>query len=132
MANPVLRGFRNITRFSGRDRRGQFWPYVAVIIALMMVVNGATMSWMMSNMFADVQHAAATDPQVTTVHASPDSYTIQVEGDPADVPVPDFRIFFGGLAAGLLLAVGLMAAAVSRRLHDRDKSALWGSPPCRS
>ena len=41
MANPIVRGFRNIARFSGRDSRGEFWPYAAVVFALVFIMLAA-------------------------------------------------------------------------------------------
>lgn len=129
MANPVIRGFRNLTRFSGRDSRGQFWPYAGVVFALTFVLNGAGMAWMMSDFFADIGTYAETHPDATVI-STPGSYTIQYEGDaPADMPMPDMSIFSGVMAVTILIAVGLFAAAVSRRLHDRNIAAWWGLAP---
>lgn len=130
MANPVIRGFRNLMRFSGRDSRGQFWPYVGVVFALTFVLNGAGMAWMMSDLFADVAAYAETNPDTTVVTSTPGSYSIQYEGDaPAGMPMPDMRIFSGVMAVTVLIAVSLLAAAVSRRLHDRNIPAWWGLAP---
>lgn len=129
MANPVTRGFRNLTRFSGRDTRGQFWPYAGVVFALTMVVMMASMAWMMSDVFADMQAFAMEHPEAATVTAGPGSYSISVEAGHPEAPLPDFTRFFLGMKIGILAAVALFGAAVSRRLHDRNKSALWGLMP---
>lgn len=129
MANPVIRGFRNLTRFSGRDTRGQFWPYAGVVFALAMVVMMASMFWMMNDVFADMQAFAAAHPEAATVYAGPGSYSISVEAGHPEAPMPDFGRFFTGMQIGIFGLVALLGAAVSRRLHDRNQSAFWGLMP---
>lgn len=129
MTNPVARGFSNLTRFSGRDSRGQFWPYAGVVFALTMVVMMASMAWMMNDVFADMQAFAMEHPEAATVTAGHGSYSISVEAGHPEAPMPDFTSFFMGMKIGIVAAVALFGAAVSRRLHDRNKSALWGLMP---
>lgn len=129
MANPVIRGFRSLARFSGRDTRGQFWPYAGVVFALFMVASMASMGWMMSDIFADMQAFASEHPEAATVTAGPGSYSISIDPGHPEAPIPDFGRIFTGMQIGIVAAVTLFAAAVSRRLHDRNQSALWGLMP---
>jgi len=129
MANPVVRGFQSLTRFSGRDRRGQFWPYAGVVFALMFVLCGAVIAWSMNGIFADMQQFAAEHPEAATVHSSPGHYSIQVDGSHPEAPIPDLRIFFTTMGVMVVGIIALLAAAVSRRLHDSGRSALWGLMP---
>lgn len=129
MANPVARGFSNLTRFSGRDTRGQFWPYAGVVFALLMVASMLSMGWMMSDIFADMQAFASEHPEAATVRAGPGSYSISIDPGHPEAPIPDFGRFFTGMQVGIVAVVALLAAAISRRLHDRNQSALWGLMP---
>ena len=108
MANPIIRGFRSLTRFSGRDRRSQFWPYAGVAVALTFVITGAANIWSMSGFWAE---------------------TVQVSDGAEYGLMPDLTAFFAVMAASVVAYVGLLAAAVSRRLHDLGKSARWGLMP---
>lgn len=129
MANPIVRGFSKLTQFAGRDTRGEFWPYVAAVIALTFILNAVLMSWVMSQVFADVQTYAAAHPEGVTTTVSPGSYSVSVNDGTPGAPMPNFTLFGGSMVVFILLNVGLLAAAVSRRLHDRNMTALWGLMP---
>jgi uncharacterized membrane protein YhaH (DUF805 family) len=129
MANPIIRGFRSIARFSGRDSRGQFWPYAGVVLALVFLGFGMVMSLVMNAMFAEMQAFAVAHPEAATVQSSPDSYSISVDASHPEAPMPDLGPFFAVMAAMVLTAVSLLAAAVSRRLHDSGRRAFWGLMP---
>lgn len=129
MANPVLRGFQSLTRFAGRDTRGQFWPYAGVVFALMFVLGGAVMAWSMNGFIADMQQFAVEHPETAKVQSSPGYYSIQVDGNHPEAPVPDLRLFCAALGGMVVSIMALLAAAVSRRLHDSGRSAMWGLMP---
>jgi len=129
MANPIVRGFRSIARFSGRDSRGEFWPYAGVVFALVFISFGIAMSVVMNEMFAGMQTFAATHPEAATVHSSPGSYSISIDASHPDAPELNLGPFFATLASMVLACVGLLAAAVSRRLHDSGRRAYWGLMP---
>lgn len=129
MANPIVRGFRNIARFSGRDSRGEFWPYAGVVFALVFISFGIVMSVVMNEMFAGMQAFAAEHPEAATVHSSPGSYSISIDAGHPDAPELNLGPFFATLASMVLACVGLLATAVSRRLHDSGRRAYWGLMP---
>ncbi|GAA0390759.1 hypothetical protein GCM10009093_16720 [Brevundimonas terrae] len=97
--NPIVRGFKKLADFKGRDRRSQFWPYTGVVCAVWFVVQG---------MFGNLV-----------------MFTAMASGDEANFVIA----FIGTMVAGVLLLVCLLAAAVSRRLHDRGLSGLWALIP---
>lgn len=97
--NPIVRGFKKLADFKGRDRRSQFWPYAGVVCAVWFVVQG---------MFGNLV-----------------MLTTMVSGDEANFVIA----FIGTMVAGVLLLACLLAAAVSRRLHDRGLSGLWALIP---
>jgi uncharacterized membrane protein YhaH (DUF805 family) len=129
MANPIIRGFRGIARFSGRDTRGQFWPYAGVVFALVFLGFGMVMSLVMNEIFAEMQQFAAEHPEAATIQSSPGSYSISIDASHPAAPMPDLGLFFGVMAAMVLTAISLLAAAVSRRLHDSGRRAFWGLMP---
>jgi len=129
MANPVLRGFRKLATFGGRDSRGQFWPYAAVVLVVVFVSMGVGVTFAMSGFFAEVEQFAAAHPEATTVQASPRSYSISIDGSHPDAPVPDLGGFFVTLGVSVAAAIALLAAAVSRRLHDSGRTGFWGLLP---
>lgn len=81
MRKTFVRGFGNALRFSGRETRSAFWPYVCVIVVLYMIVL------------------------LIAVPAS------ALAGGGMD------HVFKMNLVL-LAMIVALLAAAVSRRLHD--------------
>lgn len=87
----IWSGFRRLADFSGRDRRGRFWPYALVV-------------------------------------AGPGYYSVQIH-DPDAALMPDFAPFFWAVRGAVIAAGVLLAAAVTRRLHDTGRAGWWGLPP---
>jgi uncharacterized membrane protein YhaH (DUF805 family) len=126
--DSIRHGFTSLTRFSGRDPAGRFWPYVGAVIALFFAAAAATMAPIMSGTFARMQAFAAEHPDQATVTEGPGSYSIQIQGNHPKL-MPDMTPFFTVMQVGCALAVLLLAAAVTRRLHDRGRRGWWGLPP---
>lgn len=105
MQKVIVRGFVNVLRFSGRDTRAQFWPFAGVAVALYLVVG-----WLV---LTPLIWGAIGGPSENAPEALMDS-------------VGPFLV--GSLAMFVAL-IGLLAAAVARRLHDAGRSALWGLLP---
>jgi uncharacterized membrane protein YhaH (DUF805 family) len=114
--------------FSGRDPARRFWPYAGVVVALLFVAAGVTMSATMSTMLGGMQRFAAEHPDQATVTQGPGNYSIEIHGSHPEL-FPDMTPFFTAMQVGCALAVLLLAAAVTRRLHDRDRRGWWGLPP---
>ncbi|MCS6624690.1 DUF805 domain-containing protein [Roseibacterium beibuensis] len=129
MSNPIIHGFRHVTTFSGRDRRGRFWPYAAVVLVLGFVVLGVAVTFSLGGYVTEVQQFAVAHPEATTVESSPGSWSISIDANHPDAPVPDLDGFFVSMGIGVLAIIAGLAAAVSRRLHDSGRSALWGLLP---
>ena len=128
MVNPIVHGFRSLTRFSGRDRRSQFWPYAGVAVALTFVVMGAAMVWVMSSFWAEAMQIAQAHPETVTVESGPGYYSSSVDVSDYGL-MPDLTGFFAVMGVSVVAYIVLLAAAVSRRIHDLGKSALWGLMP---
>lgn len=129
MANSVIRGFRGLARFSGRDTRAQFWPFAALVIVTVFLAGAAAMSWAMEPMFREMARFAAEHPEAATVHSAPGQYSVSIDAGHPDAPQMDFSRFFGVLVAMVAAAVALLAAAVARRLHDSNRRGWWGLMP---
>ena len=126
--DAVRHGFTSLTRFSGRDTAGRFWPYAGAVIALFFFAAFATMAPIMSGTFARMQRFAAEHPDQATVTQGPGSYSIQIHGNHPEL-MPDVTPFITAMQIGGAVAVLLLAAAVTRRLHDRGRRGWWGLPP---
>lgn len=129
MQNPVTYGFRNLTRFSGRDRRGLFWPHAAVVFILSIVVSMVAMPFAMAPMMAGMMAYAAENAESSRVEYGPGHYSMQIEAGAPGMPMIDPTPMVAVSAISALLTVLLLAAAVTRRLHDRGVAGYWGLTP---
>ncbi|MDP3403389.1 MAG: DUF805 domain-containing protein [Brevundimonas sp.] len=129
MANPILRSFRSLHMFSGRDSQGQFWPYAGVAILLILAFAFIAMPFAVHDIFADMERFATEHPEAATVQRSPTSYSMSIDGSQPDAPHMDLSNFFLVMRGIVLLAVVLLSAAVSRRLHDCNRPAWFGLAP---
>lgn len=113
--NPIIDGFRNLTDFRGRTSRKRFWPYAGTVIggywAIGTILGMAMVVPMMSRAFA-------------VVRANPQGAPI----NPAAM-MPDMGPLMWVSWATQLAAAVLLAAAVTRRLHDRGLTGFLGLLP---
>ncbi|WP_292036578.1 MULTISPECIES: DUF805 domain-containing protein [unclassified Brevundimonas] len=114
--------------FRGRDRRGRFWPYALVVAVLLYVGMAAAMIPTMSGVFEEAARYAAENPEQVTVTAGPGHYSVQIH-DPEAQLMPDMSGLFWAVRTVFVVAGVLLAAAVTRRLHDTGRAGWWGLPP---
>lgn len=105
----AVKSFRNglggLNRFSGRDNRLMFWPYGGVVIGLWLVAMSTPMLGLL--------------PARTAAPEGRDAVLWAARSMAGDI----------ALAAVVgLLCGSLVAASVTRRLHDRNHSGLWAAP----
>lgn len=124
----ILRGFAKLARFSGRDTQRQFWIYAIVPIVAAFIGSYVVMIPMIAGSLADMQQFALEHPEQATVRSTPTSYSIEIEGYHPEL-MPDFSGVIPGMAIVLVGVIGLLAAAVTRRLHDRNRRGYWGLIP---
>lgn len=128
IGESIKHNLRNIGRFSGRDRQGQFWPY-AIIVAL---AGGAMLALaILPEMFRSMRRMrqfAEANPKEATITTGPSGTSIRIEGHHPDL-MPDMGSMMIGMGVVALIMVILMAASVTRRLHDTNRSGLWGLIP---
>ena len=121
-------GLSGLTRFSGRDGRGRFWPYALAVVGVTFVVLSVGMAATMSAMLVDMQAFAVAHPDQAVITTGPGSYSIQIEGDTPGLAL-NFTPMAAAMGAGVSLAVLLLAAATTRRLHDSGRRGYWGLLP---
>lgn len=128
MLTAVKHNLTRLTVFKGRETRGQFWPWAGAVLGSAFVVWFATVALMISGAVAKVQAFAAAHPEQAQVITVGGSTSIEIKGDHPEL-TPDFSM--GGWIMGAigLVVVVLIAAAVSRRLHDCGRSAFWALAP---
>ena len=117
-----------LARFSGRERIGRFWPWVAALMVLLALASAAVLVPMMLETMARMQRFAAEHPELTTVEQGPGHYSIEIQGYHPEL-FPDLTNAVIGMAGLVAIFVLLVAAAVVRRLHDRGRRGIWALPP---
>jgi len=128
MLRSLKHNLVRLTDFDGRETRGQFWPWVGCVFALAFIGYGIVFGSMMKATVSKMQRFATDHPDQATVVSSPGSYSISIEGSHPEL-MPQFGSLFPLVGGLIVVLVVLLAAAVSRRLHDRGRSALWGLSP---
>jgi uncharacterized membrane protein YhaH (DUF805 family) len=121
-------GLRNVAQFRGRDGGVRFWIYGFFLLTLVIAAMMAVLLPEFARSMERIQAFAAAHPELSTVTSGPGYYSIQIEGYHPEL-APNFQAILYGIAAISLAFVILIAAAVTRRLHDRGKSGWWGFMP---
>jgi uncharacterized membrane protein YhaH (DUF805 family) len=114
---------RHLADFSGRDTPGQFWPWAIFLFLLSTAAGMLLIVPVLADMFLRMQRYLIEHPE---------GFPQPSEAAPAALPpelMPDLSVTMVPMAVVNLLFVSLLAAAVVRRLHDRDKAGLWALLP---
>lgn len=78
--------------------------------------------------FTAVERFAAQHPDQVTRTVGPNGYSIMVHGNHPEL-MPNFSQMIFGLGVISFIVVLLLASAVTRRLHDCNRTGAWGLPP---
>jgi uncharacterized membrane protein YhaH (DUF805 family) len=124
----IRHNLANLLRFSGRESRALFWPYAVAVVVLDFVAMLGLMGPAMADSFARMQRFAAAHPGQATVESGPGHYSISVHGHHPEL-MPDMSFLSTSIGLIGLVNVVLLAAAVTRRLHDRCRRGWWGLLP---
>jgi uncharacterized membrane protein YhaH (DUF805 family) len=124
----IRHNLAGLLRFSGRDSRASFWPYAVTVVLLDVAAMALLMVPEMLDSMARMQRFAVEHPELTTVDSGPGHYSITIQGYHPEL-MPDMSLLFSGVAAIFVATLLLLAAAVARRLHDRNRSGAWGLLP---
>jgi uncharacterized membrane protein YhaH (DUF805 family) len=112
---------RRLHDFSGRDARGQFWPWAIFLFILSMIAYIVAFVPVMAQWMTRIQRFVIEHPKDLP---DPGPFKPGVNPFPAEL-MPDFHAFF---LAGIVInvvGIALIAASVTRRLHDRDRTGAW-------
>lgn len=115
----LANGFGGLLRFSGRDRPGLFWPYAGVLL------GGSMLAWMVVfaaaivGMSGRIERIAAEHPEDVIISQGPGHYSVEVRGSHPEL-LPDFTFLLQAMTLIVLVLALLLAAAVTRRLHDSN------------
>jgi uncharacterized membrane protein YhaH (DUF805 family) len=118
----------NLLRFSGREGRALFWPYALLVIALDVVAMFALIVPAIGDVLARMQRFAVAHPDQATIDSGPGHYSITIQGYHPEL-MPDMSFLLAGVAVLALASIVLLAAAISRRLHDCRRPGWWGLLP---
>lgn len=125
----VRRGLRGALDFSGRDTRQQFWPYA---IFLFIAKSGLTYLAMIPDMMRMMTGVQRVIEQAQRGQAAGGSGQAPFPSGTQPIPpelIPDFTNTMIWSSILTVIAMLLLATAVTRRLHDRDKRGFWGLMP---
>jgi uncharacterized membrane protein YhaH (DUF805 family) len=118
--SSIRYGFAGVARFSGRDANRLFWPWAGFIFLL---TQAAAMLVILPAMFDGIVRMAETISREDFARdpAAADQLAAQMMAGLGWLWMP--------MAVIEAVAILLLAAAVTRRLHDRDRTASWGLLP---
>lgn len=128
MIKALKRGLTGLATFSGRAPSSEFWPYASAVIAATFAALFLRMAPEFADTFDRMRRFAAEHPDQATVSQSATSYSISIEGAHPEL-MPDFTGLASSIALIAAVAVALLAAAVTRRLHDGGRNGFWGLLP---
>jgi uncharacterized membrane protein YhaH (DUF805 family) len=117
----------SLLRFGGRDTPAQFWPYAGFVLAILFIVTAAVMLPPIASAMAQMPRIAAANPDQLVVAGNGLHQSISTNVQP-DL-VPNVQGIIQPMIFLSALAVFLLAAAVVRRLHDRNASGWWAALP---
>ncbi len=119
----IAHNVRGLGRFSGRDTRWQFWPWAIGIFLLSTIATMVAIVPLMIEMLIGFRELLQQPIDAA------DPYSGSANPHALLFPMPDFGRLQIPFAAINTVAVLLLAASVTRRLHDRDKPGWWGLMP---
>ena len=102
---------------SGRESNIRFWPYAILVAGLNYLAGSFVAAPMMTAMMQQMAEVIGDVGKGTR----PPPEAFEFMPDMSALVVPHSII--------LLVTVALLFSAVSRRLHDRDRSGFWGLMP---
>lgn len=128
IAIAIVRGFKGLLRFSGRSSRTDFWCYAIFVFLIVFGIWMTVMSMEMSRALGEAHQYAGQHPEDVSITTSATRYSIKVKNAPPGMG-PDMGLLMKWITSLAAISIFFLAAAVTRRLHDTDKSGLWGLLP---
>ncbi len=119
MAGTIRHHLANLANFEGRERRGRFWPWAALVFVLTAAGIAATVAHYLAVMNERTGRFRAMIRQ--TGELPPDAFPLG--------PAPEAMRMLMLVGIVVAMATLLLIAATVRRLHDRDASGTWAVLP---
>ncbi len=126
--NAIRGNLSRLLQFSGREAKGSFWLYVGGVALFVIGLGAIHMSSLMAETMGAMQEFAEANPDKATITSGPGHYSISIEGHHPEL-FPDTGEMMVGLITFFALSIILLAAAVTRRLHDFNMRGAWGLLP---
>jgi uncharacterized membrane protein YhaH (DUF805 family) len=124
----IIENFTNLANFKGRQTGFQFWSWAIPVILLIFLGTIQVIAPEVVRIMMKMQKFAIENPELATIRTGNGSQTITIEGNHPEL-MPDFGKIIGGMSIIVVMVFIFMAASVTRRLHDRNKSGAWGLLP---
>ncbi|WP_203294301.1 DUF805 domain-containing protein [Maricaulis parjimensis] len=125
--SAIKHNLSKLTEFTGRDRPGIFWPYAGSVLGLLLIVIVISISTGMGGVIEQIEAFAAENPDAVHIERSPGHYSATLA--PGAGFTPDLSGIFLPMGGAGLFAITLLAAATTRRLHDRGLSGFIALVP---
>jgi uncharacterized membrane protein YhaH (DUF805 family) len=117
---------RGLARFNGRDSQRQFWPWAIIIFLVSQAAATIIVVIPIASAFARFMQMVAKE--AAKPNEDPEAADMLAERLMADM-ASEMGAIWQPLAVVTIVTVALLAAAVTRRLHDRGRTGLWGLLP---
>ena len=118
----IAYNIRRLFDFRGRETQILFWPYAGFVFGLATVVTTALI-------MIPVMEMVATMMQQIAVAARQGGDAEPTFMKSPEMLIPDMSGLVLPTVAVNLVMIALLAAAIARRLHDKDRSGFWGLLP---
>jgi len=124
----IQHNLKNLTNFRGRDSRGIFWPYAIVVIVAVQLATMLFAFESIGDVFEQFEAAARANPDAVHIERSPGHISARIDAGHPEL-VPDMTVFLVPIVVSLFVSIAFLAAAVTRRLHDRGRSGALALVP---
>lgn len=108
--------------FSGRENRQPFWLWALIVYAVQFAASMIVMTIMMGGMFGGMASLAGRGQDYIDQHPEIAQQVMM------QAMAPLMRNMMVFSAAMAIASAVLLGAAVTRRLHDGDRSGWWSAP----
>jgi uncharacterized membrane protein YhaH (DUF805 family) len=122
--SSIGRGFAGLLRFGGRAGRARFWHYAGFVLVLTQFAGMAAFL----PVFFRIRRYALAHPEQARISSGPGYYSIAINGNAPDMN-PIVADILDAVTILPAVTIAVLAAAVVRRLHDRDRRGYWGLLP---
>lgn len=128
MRNTIKWHLAHLTRFTGREARGVFWPYVGMVVLFQIALSWVLMIPVVMVVARNLQDFVQIQEDQMAMGADAGSAAVAAEQMQAHL-LPLFGWIMLLSAVMFAVVLVLLSAAVARRLHDSGRAGIWGLLP---